>query len=781
MLKLRRWISAFCAVLALGAAQQRRSEAATTRVVRDDSFETLQQGELDGVAISSDGFLYPSYARRTVGDTETEIVWTVLQVGKNEVLCATGHDGKLIRIDADGDATVIAELPDPELTAMVALEDGSILVGGAPSGRIYRVGEDDEVTTFTQIEAKFIWDLEVDDEGTIWAATGTEGKLYRITQRRGEVQAEVAIDFPSRNIIDLWIDREGLMGEKGLIYIAGEDPGWVYSYKDGDENPTVVYDAAKNEIRALVPTEEGLILAINSDRAPSAQALNLTLRMSGASTATPGGATGSGSGSSSSRPGSRPGGRSSGEGDAFSTPSARPSGGPSSSIVLLTPDGFARDLWTSPERPIHSISVTPEGRLLISAGGKGRLFELLDHNAFAVVTDVEEDYLVRIVPVEDGWLLTAARNGLVFHLDHESAREAVYRSRIIDAETPVRWGRFYWRGEMNRGQKVTVAFRRGNSDDPEIDHWEDWSKGEEIENGKGVMIEGPPARYLQYQLTLQNGRRANGKLKTDYVEAFYQRPNRSPRVTSLTISSGPAPRAGSSGGSSSTSTAASRASGASPRPSSSGSSGSRGGSAGSRGGASSRVQGGGRDSHSNTGNINVTWSARDPNGDTLVYALYFKAGDETEWKLIDDELRTSRLSIGLKGVGDGKYRFRIVASDEFSNPPGMGLKSEFISDEVIIDNTPPQVENLRVRTSNENARVTFQAVDELSFISSIEIDFDGEDAYPIFPRDGLLDQREEQIDWTTPALEPGEHTLTLQVTDREGNTSVARRVFTIRP
>ena len=193
------------------------------------------------------------------------------------------------------------------------------------------------------------------------------------------------------------------------------------------------------------------------------------------------------------------------------------------------------------------------------------------------------------------------------------------------------------------------------------------------------------------------------------------------------------------------------------------------------------MQGGGRDSHSNTGNINVTWSARDPNGDTLVYALYFKAGDETEWKLIDDELRTPRMSIGLKGVGDGQYRFRVVASDEFSNPPGMGLESEFISDEVIIDNTPPQVENLRVRVSNERARVTFRVADELSLISSIQVDFDGEDAYPIFPRDGLLDQREEQVDWTTPALEPGEHTLTLQVTDREGNTSVARRVFTIQP
>ena len=91
------------------------------------------------------------------------------------------------------------------------------------------------------------------------------------------------------------------------------------------------------------------------------------------------------------------------------------------------------------------------------------------------------------------------------------------------------------------------------------------------------------------------------------------------------------------------------------------------------------------------------------------------------------------------------------------------------------------MENLRVRVSNERARVTFRVADELSLISSIQVDFDGEDAYPIFPRDGLLDQREEQVDWTTPALEPGEHTLTLQVTDREGNTSVARRVFTIQP
>jgi hypothetical protein len=69
--------------------------AVSTQVVRDESFKTFQQGEFEGVALSSDGFLYPELCPSRARDTGAEIVWSVLEQGDRGVLCATGHGGKL--------------------------------------------------------------------------------------------------------------------------------------------------------------------------------------------------------------------------------------------------------------------------------------------------------------------------------------------------------------------------------------------------------------------------------------------------------------------------------------------------------------------------------------------------------------------------------------------------------------------------------------------------------------------------------------------------------------
>lgn len=741
---------------------------ASTRSIQDGSFEDLQKGEFEGVALSSDGFLIPSYSRRSVGDTGAEIVWSVLPDGPDRFLCATGHDGKLVRLDGDGEAEVVADLPESELTAMVRLGDGSVIIAAAPSGVLYRLGDGDELTTYTMLDAKFVWDLEVDEEDNVWAATGTDGKLYKISPGASGPTAEVAADFPSQNIIDLWLDREGTMGDAGLLYVAGQSPAWLYRYRDGDSEPEVVFNAESDEIRAIAPTAEGLAIATNTERAPSPRVLSLTLRMSGA--AAPRVAPASGSSSASSTP-TTP--SSAGDmGDVFKAATKKPPKA-SSKIMLLTPEGFARELWESPERPIHSIAASAEGRLLVAAGGRGRLFELGENKTFSLITDVQEDYLVKIVPIEGGWLLGAARNGMVFSVDNERAEQAIYRSRIIDASTPALWGGFSWYGQISRGQSVSVAFRKGATDDPEKGNWEEWSKDQKLELGESTPIPDGPARYMQYRLTLEQGRSDSPLLKSDYATVFYRRPNRPPRVTKVTVAEGSPARSGSSGSSS-----GSNGSSASRARSSTSSSSSRSGSGSS---SSAKSRSAARAPHSNTHNLNLTWKATDPNGDSLVYAVYFKADDETQWKLIEDELKTTRMPLNVSGVGDGRYRFKVIATDRFSNLPGAGFDAELVSESVIVDNTPPKLENLRVRVSGRRASIRFKAVDEHSRIASIKIDFDNGDSFPIFPADGFFDQRTEDVDWMGFELEPGEHVVTIAVTDQRGNTEVRRDVFNIRP
>lgn len=742
--------------------------AAPTESLKDDQFQTLQQGELENAAITSDGFITPSYRRESVGDSGAEIVWASLELGgKRGVLCATGHEGKLVRL-VQGEAPVlVADLAEPELTALLKLDDGGVLVAASPSGTIYELGADDKLTTLTTIESKFIWDMEQDAKGNIWVATGDGGKLYKVSREKSAAKAESVFDSDSKNLLDIWVDRDGFMGPKGSLYLAGQNPGWLYQFDPSGAKGRVVFNAESDEIRAIQPVKDGLALALNSERAPTAQALALTLRMSGGAVSNPEAAV------DEMQQGQQQGGENAGPkadpramGDVFTTSGKPGPYGPVSTVMLLTPEGFARSLWLSPEKPIHSLAVNSTGNVLVAAGGKGRIFEILPHDAFALVTDLKDDYVVRMTPTEKGWLLSAGRNGVVFQMADSRADEAIYRSRILDVKSPVKWGQFYWSGDVPKGQKVSVAFRTGATDDPEKGGWSDWSKEQNVEKDEPATMPVGPVRYVQYRLTLHSSGDEALALRSDYVEAFYQQQNRAPRVKKILAGEASKPAA---------------AAGGAPPSGSSGGDGS--GSANTGGASAGQAASGGeaaaapRPPDSNSKSVNLTWLAEDANGDALQYALYYKADDEADWKLIQDEMTAARMPLNVSGVADGRYRFRVVASDALANPPGTGLEAELVSDEVVVDNTPPKIEDLKANPSSDRAEISIKIVDDLSLIASVTLDWDGGDAYPILPTDGFFDQTTERFEWTTPRLPNGEHVLTVNATDRRGNMSVRKVIF----
>lgn len=732
------------------------SYAATSQAVRDDSFQDFQQGELEGTGLSSDGFLFPAYEREELGDTGAQIVWSVLDQGERGILAATGHEGQLVRVKPDGNPEILARLDDPELTAIADLGDGSALIAGAPSGNLYRLSTDDELTTYGHVDAKFVWDMERDNAGNIWIATGTEGRLFRLDPGAGG-EAELEGELPSSNLLDIWIDEEGLMGEPGLVYVGSQDPAWLYRFKSGWEEAEVVFDGGAGEIRSLQPLEEGLAIALNTERAPTAEALNLTLRMNDGAQAQrqnvpgqPNGAAGAAGGDAAAPTEKED------LGDVFAT-AEKAQGQAFSMAVLVTPEGYARSLFTSPERPIHSLASAENGNLLAAAGNNGRIFEVTSPQDYAVVADLQEDFVVSMRPQSDSWLLACARNGVVYRFDDAPADEALYRSRVIDAGGPVDWGNFYWRGNLGEDDTVYVSFRTGNSDNPRRGNWGEWSAETAIQNDTGVQIAERPYRYLQYRLRFEPSG-GDSVPRTDYTEAFYRHQNQPPVIQKVSVTET---------GAGATAAAAENNNG-------------QNGNANKQNDAGSSPQGGGREAHSNTGVITVSWSAADPNQDTLLYTLLFKGEEETEWKLIEEEMRTTEMPLTVRGVADGRYRFKVVASDALNNPPGRALEVEQTSEEIIVDNTPPQIQGLTVtETGDGRGRLSFTAVDNLSLVSTIEADIDNGDPFPIYPQDGLLDETREEVEWETPQLEPGEHVITVAVTDRRGNTGVAKGIFQI--
>ena len=370
------WLVLLMAMTAMTVSQ---ALAVDTQAIRDDDYNLLQQGEMQSVALTSDGYLLPTYQRKEIGDTGCEIVWDTLREAKGSALCATGHQGLLVRVSDDGTSQTLADVPEAELTAMVRMADGSVLVAAAPTGRIYRLGTDDSLTTYTTLEGvTWVWRMTRSNDGVIWLATGAEGRLLRLDPAAKEPKAEEVAHFKSTNLLDLWIDENGQFGEKGDVFVAGQNPGWLYRYRPATKNVEVVYNSNAEEIRAMTPMGDGLALALNTERAPTPVALSLTLRMAGGSTATPESMTGS------PVPAPTPDVEQiKTMGKAFAA-GGQQYGPPRSEIVLLDAKGFERKLWQSPERPINDMALTQDGQLLAAAGNQGRLFEVREDGSTVI-------------------------------------------------------------------------------------------------------------------------------------------------------------------------------------------------------------------------------------------------------------------------------------------------------------------------------------------------------------------------------------------------------------
>src|SRR5205807_4441715 len=109
--------------------------------------------------------------------------------------------------------------------------------------------------------------------------------------------------------------------------------------------------------------------------------------------------------------------------------------------------------------------------------------------------------------------------------------------------------------------------------------------------------------------------------------------------------------------------------------------------------------------------INITWQAEDADGDRLVYSLWFRGEGEREWKLLKANMHENTFSVDGDALADGKYFFRVVASDREVNPPGVARETELISSPVLIDNTPPVVSPAPPRKTATGFEVAFEAVD----------------------------------------------------------------------
>jgi hypothetical protein len=173
----------------------------------------------------------------------------------------------------------------------------------------------------------------------------------------------------------------------------------------------------------------------------------------------------------------------------------------------------------------------------------------------------------------------------------------------------------------------------------------------------------------------------------------------------------------------------------------------------------------------------ISWQADDPDGDKLVYEVAFRGEGEREWKLLKKDVHDSSLMIDGDALADGRYYFKVTASDREANAPAAAKEADLTSSPVLIDNTPPVIHITSNKRVGGALDLAFEAADSTSALRRAEYSIDAASWIPVAPVDGILDSPSEEFRLHLDGVPAGEHLLVIRVADSGGNTGLAKVIL----
>ena len=725
--------------------------ASTPQFWEMSTFNDFLKGKFDGVSLGRDGRLSIAPKLETLFASEQPVIWSTAATPDGSLYVATGHRGRVFRIGQDGKAALVWTSDRPEVFAVATDAKGNVYAASSPDGKIYRLVNGTAVEYFDP-KAKYIWSLAVAPDGVLYAGTGDGGKVFRIT---GPGQGEEYYNTTQNNVTSLILDAQGRL-------LAGTEPNGILYRITAKDKAFVLYDSSLPEIRAVSPMPDGSVLAVGLGGA-------LAKKVTAAQAAAAGGAGAGGATFSTSITVTADSGAEIKPTDPKAAqqaqlPAAQNTAQPTvtsglidlsqiekSAIYRINADNTVETLWSSKEENVYDILPAADGQLFFGTDANGRVYRLsADHKLtlFAQTNDAEAMRLLRW----NGTLVAATANlGKLYALRGNNTAGS-YESPVYDSNGVAQWGRLKW-----QGAQIAVRTRSGNSIRPDKT-WSDWS---EPLAESGGQISSPNARYLQYAVEFKNA----GAF-AENISASYLPQNLPPVIRSITVLTNlaaPAAQARQQ----SNNTASNVNSPYTVTVTDTGDA----GPAASTGTPTQTL------SRAATQQLTVTWNADDPEQDKLVYKLEYKGDGEQEWKTIRTATHENTLLLDGDALADGRYLFRVTASDKESNPPKAAREAELISAPVLIDNTPPVLSLGKPQRKGEEVDLDFSAQDAVSALRRAEYAVDGGSWLPIAPNDGILDSMKEDFHLHAGGLTPGEHTLVIRVADSGNNAALAKVVL----
>jgi hypothetical protein len=437
-----------------------RARAVGTRVFELDSLEKLSGGELQGVAVGSDGVVRAGWTLSNIDlppDTGTTVA-CALALPDGSVLVGTGpaSGGKVVRV-ANDRATLLADTRESAVSAL-AVDRAGVVYAATTGNKIYRVtaGRAEVFATVPDVDS--ILALAIDKAGdALFAGTGPEGKVVRIAPGGG---ASVYFETDAPFVVSLAVGDDGSVyagtsGGKGLLYRITA-PG----------RATVLYDFPASDVRAIATAPgRALYVVVNEESGNTdAQEAATPRRTSGGRTVL--GPT--------------------------TNPRSKPGKG-----SLWRFDALGR-----PERMMHhdefhyeSLTVDGSGRPYVGTGAEGRVYTVDDAHAVALLADTNERQIASMGVGAHSHFIVGSDPAVFHRILSVGGAQAIWTSKPLDAGLRAQFGHMTWRGT---GQ-LEVSTRTGDTQTPDTT-WSPWSPA--VDQGGATLS--PPGRFIQVRARLMD-------------------------------------------------------------------------------------------------------------------------------------------------------------------------------------------------------------------------------------------------------------------------------------
>jgi hypothetical protein len=727
--------------------------AVDTHVWQQDEESEFARGTVKNLSIRSDGHLTIAPAFKELADLATPYLWAVVQDSKGTLYCAggapAGATAKLFAVTTAGKVRTAAEVNGLEIHALAVDGQDRVYAATSPDSKIYRIAADGKPELFFDTKAKYVWAMAFDGTGNLYIATGDQGIIYRVTPDGKGSEFFRTEETHARSML---VDAKGNL-------IVGTEPGGYVLRITPQGKSFVLFQSGKREISALAEYGNVLYAAATGGHpvapptpapaSPAPAAPQTGLKTTVTSQQQPAARAAAAPPSLNSLTGGR-----------------TASGG--SELYRIDADGFAEKIWESPADVIYALGFDTDGKPLLGTGNKGTIYRIDSPTLSTQIVNAPPNQVTAFARGRNGVLYAVTGNvGKLYAMGPGQEKAGTLESEVLDAHSFAYWGKAHLLADLNSG-KAELSTRSGNVSRPQK-NWSDWMPVQMTATGGKVTS--PPARFLQYRLTLSTPETGKSPGVRAVQIAFLPK-NIAPVVREVEVedanyrgSATPSflERNTTASGSPSSMTLPPLGQRKPPAPTAIG------------GGAGLTVQ-------YAKGYITARWSASDENGDSLNYRVEIQGKGESVWRELKDKVQETHFSFDGSAFADGSYLLRVTATDEPSNTPAETLTGSLISDPFTIDNTPPQITPAPVATENGETAIRLSAKDALSWIEKAEYSVNGAEWVLLEPKNRVSDSQQLDYELRLPrnAGDKGERVVAVRVFDENDNEAVTRFVVPAR-